>query len=78
MKIRQWVRETSGFDGWWESLQFDRAVTYAGRFIENKLNELDSKGNHTHTMEELLGENTNNQQAGFAGLMATLGVIKRD
>lgn len=78
LRIREWVRETSGFDGWWEALQFDRAVTYAGRFIENKLNELDSKGHPRHTINELLDDTPVSPQAELAGLMATFGVIQRD
>jgi hypothetical protein len=26
VKLRQWVTERTGFDGWWEALQLDRAV----------------------------------------------------
>jgi hypothetical protein len=52
--VREWIQDEFGFDGWWEALQFDRAVSWFGRYMESALMEIDDKGNHVHSLRELL------------------------
>lgn len=40
----------------WVSYQFDATVTQFGRYIENKLEEVDKKGKRLHRLDVLLGK----------------------
>jgi hypothetical protein len=67
--------ETTGLDGWWEAFQLDKAVSWFGRYVENKLNETDSRGRSRYTLDEILGTDASNAQKGLAELGAAFGVI---
>lgn len=76
LKLRQWVQETSGFDGWWECFQLDRAVSWFGRYVENKLSKLDKTGHPIYRLEELLSiDDKADLKQTLAALGAALGTI---
>lgn len=64
-----------GFDGWWECVQFDRAVTWFGRHVENKLMERDDNGRSLYTLEMILDIEPDEaqQRANFDAFAAMLG-----
>lgn len=69
------MREKTGLDGWWEAFQFDKAVSWFGRHVENLLNETDGKGRPRYTLDDVLGADDENSQKGLAALGAAFGVI---
>lgn len=77
VNLRQWVRERTGFDGWWEALQLDRAVSWFGRYVESKLSETDKKGNPRYQLEDVLADEQVNSVEGIQALAAMFGVIRR-
>lgn len=81
LNLTAWVKREFGDwrDGWWECYQLDRAVSWFGRYVENKLSELDKDGNPIYTLEELLTDKDTrtNSPEGLAWLAAQFGVIKR-
>jgi len=81
LNLTAWVRREFGDwrDGWWECYQFDRAVSWLGRYVENKMSELNRDGEPMHTLEDLLAESdtTMNSREGLAWLAAQFGVIRR-
>jgi hypothetical protein len=64
LNIAAWVERTYGFDGWWTAFQFNRAVTYFGRYIEAASMERDDKQQLVYTLDELLSY-------GVGGVMQT-------
>lgn len=74
MNLERWVLRTYQTNPWWTCLQFDMAVVWFGRYVENKLNELDSKGRHVYTIDELLDEDATSldQFDAFAGALGAL------
>lgn len=77
MNLKAWARKTSGFDGWWEALQFDRAVSWFGRYVEARLSETDSQGNYLYTLEDMLADAPPDRAVGLHQLMRQLGVIRK-
>ncbi len=77
MKISPWVQQTTGLEGWWVAVQFDRAVSWFGRYIESKLDERDQHGEPLYTLEGLLQEPDVDNKSGIAALSAIFGVINR-
>lgn len=45
---------TDGLATWWTCYQFDSAVTYFGRWIDNKLEERDKQGKQKYKLSDLL------------------------
>ena len=81
LNLTAWVQREFGDwrDGWWECYQFDRVVSWFGRYVENRMNELDKDGHPIYTLEELLTDKDTrtNSPEGLAWLAAQFGVIKR-
>ena len=48
--------EIVGIDDEWAAYQFDQAVVFVGVYINNKLNEIDDKGKHIHSIGDLLAD----------------------
>lgn len=71
------MTERTGFDGWWEALQLDRAVSWFGRYVESKLHETDKRGNPRYELEDLLADQQTNSQDGLKALAAMFGVIRK-
>lgn len=71
------MNERTGFDGWWEALQLDRAVSWFGRYVESKLHETDKRGNPRYELEDLLADQHTNSQDGLKALAAMFGVIRK-
>ena len=40
----------------WTCYQFDQAIVWLGRYVENKLHELDDDGKPLYTLAQLLGD----------------------
>lgn len=60
-------------------MQFDRAVSWFGRYVESKLSELDKDGKPLHTLDELLDTDTDtafNTPEGLAAFGALFGVLE--
>lgn len=57
-KIARLAHEkTNGLAVWWTCFQFDRAVTTFGRYVENKLHEMDDFSHKPrYTLSELLDD----------------------
>jgi hypothetical protein len=47
----------------WAAYQFDQAVMFVGRYIHNKLNELDKNGKPLYDIEDLLGDKQSDNPA---------------
>jgi hypothetical protein len=78
LKLTTWTQARSHLnDGWWEGLQFDRAVMWFGRHVEGKLLERDDRGNALYTLEGLLSEGGDEdaQHANFDAFAALLGGV---
>jgi len=71
------VEQTTGLDGWWVALQFDKAVVWFGRYVEAKCSETDDHGNHRHSLETLLGEKDTSANQSVQALIALFGVIEK-
>lgn len=55
MNIAAWASEMTGIPGdWWTAFQFDSAVSWFGRHIENKLMERDDQGKPRYELKSLL------------------------
>jgi hypothetical protein len=77
--INEWASELTGMDDTWTALQFDNAVTLFGRFIENKLEETDSKGKYVNKLSDLLDDKPRTIQdfaKQFGGLKGAVSVKK--
>lgn len=48
--------EVVDIDDDWAAYQFDQAVMFVGRYIHNKLNELDKTGKPLYDIDDLLGD----------------------
>lgn len=58
--ISAWASELTGIPGdWWTAFQFDSAVSWFGRHIENKLMERDKNGDPKYKLESLLADRKN-------------------
>lgn len=54
LNLRRWANEvTHGLGGWWTCYQFDSAITWFGRYIENKLTETETVGKETRQKYQL-------------------------
>lgn len=62
-------RETHGLAAWWTCYQFDRAVTWFGRWMDAKLAETDADYKSKYTLSELLRDDPNDD-SGLERLMA--------
>lgn len=76
LNLNQWALDTTGLDGWWAALQLDRAVSWFGRFVESALDEM-RDGKPVHSLEELLGDETNGEGDLQAFLTAFGGALRR-
>lgn len=52
----------AGF-GWWAGYQFDNAVLHFGRYVENRLMEMDQQGKPRYTLAQLLNPPPKREQA---------------
>lgn len=77
LRLNEWALETTGLDGWWAAIQFDRAVCWLGRHVENKLLETDSNGRSQHRLEDILGEPEAGSSPILKQLSAVFGVVNR-
>jgi hypothetical protein len=76
LNLNEWAIETTGLDGWWACIQFDRAVSWFGRYVESKLSEYED-GKAVYSLVELLGEGDEQQDvhafiAAFGGALRTV------
>jgi hypothetical protein len=63
----------NGLDGWYAAFLLDRAVTWFGRYVENKLMERDRNGKPVHTLEALLRDADEAPRSDLHALVAALG-----
>lgn len=68
------MRATYNLDGWWTCVQVDRAVSWAGRYIENRLAERDQQGHALYDLDSLLSQDEINSPEAIRALMAMFGV----
>lgn len=76
LNLNEWAIETTGLDGWWACIQFDRAVSWFGRYVESKLSEYED-GTQVHSLADLLGVENEKQDAkafiaAFGGALRTV------
>lgn len=76
LRLNEWVENTYQMDGWWTCIQFDRAVTYLGGWVDNKLLERDEKGHAIYTLEQLLAEKDTSSAASFLELVGYNGELE--
>lgn len=75
MQVHEWALDTTGLDGWWAAVQFDRAVSWFGRYIESKLSEYED-GEPVYSLDELLDATPEHDGRAFIQLFAgALGVV---
>lgn len=58
IRLNDHIRDEFGFDGLWWCIQFDKAIYWAGNYIESKLHEVDKRGRHKYKLKDLLTEHT--------------------
>lgn len=64
MNLKAWASAILGMPDEWTALQFDAAVIYFGRRIENMLNEMDKEGKPKHKLEDLIKDGTAGTMSG--------------
>lgn len=78
LNLEEWCEHEFGDSrfAWWASWQFDNAVLYVGRWIENRLQELDRKGKPRYTIEMLLADDSRKRvtRSMFAELASMKGI----
>lgn len=62
LRISDFAGRVTGMPDMWTALCFDSAVLAFGRYIENKLHELDDDHKPVHTLRELLSDETAEQR----------------
>ena len=81
LNLRAWARRKYRLDGWWASVQLDHAVTWVGRYVENKLMERDTEGHELYDLDVLLSDGSENENnhlntpEGIAALKAMFGAV---
>lgn len=82
LNLSQWAADLIGMPyDWWTAFQFDRAVSHLGTYIENRLQETETRkvGDrteivHLYTLEDLLGDKqVNSTEASLEKYRQTFG-----
>lgn len=71
-----WLSPGSVLKDIWTPLQFDAAVSYFGTWIENRLSQIDDKGNPLYELENLLDDTVNDEASAMKAVKAMFGARK--
>lgn len=75
-EITHLVAEITGLPSTIHGVMFDSAVTWFGRYIENKLADVGKDGKPKHDLESLLATRKENTQR-FIDAMKSMGLYKK-
>jgi hypothetical protein len=72
--VRLWASDILGCDDWFTAHQFNAAVSWFGRYVENRLHEYDDKAKRPkYSLEELLSPDPLPQENPLQRIRSILG-----
>lgn len=80
LNLRQWASELLGCEDWLTAYMFDRAVWWAGTYVQNKLDHYDQNTkSYPNTIESILGvsKSRKNGKGGIDDLARMMGGLMK-